>query len=72
MEGRAIVKTFFDELLETLDHLRRDVWIKLDVHSAVSRILHLDDGNFRIRHRLDARLEICISFGIGILRRRLA
>src|SRR5260370_22056302 len=34
MNCGAVIKMFVDEFLESLDHLRRDVWIKLDHDAA--------------------------------------
>src|SRR2546423_12699174 len=56
VEGRAVVEALRGESLEPLDHLRRDVRVKLDDDSAV---VGFDDRGVRVRfgllHSLDRR-----------------
>src|SRR5260370_24305295 len=56
MEGRAIVKAFTYQLLETFYHLWSDVWIKFDDNVAIIR--RLDYRDLGVRNRLNTFLHV--------------
>ena len=57
MDGRAVIKLFIDELLETLDHLWREIGIKLNHDAAIIGCFNY--RNLRIGGRFDSSLDVC-------------
>src|ERR1051325_7491906 len=64
MEGRAVIKSLFDQLLEAPDGFGREVRIKLYDHFAEAGVLHFDDGHFRVGLRLDPLLDARFKLGL--------
>lgn len=68
MKGRAIVEALMNKFLETLDHLRSEIWIKLNHQLTV--IFSFDDRYMAVSKRFYSCFDddrFCFGVSIGLL-----
>ena len=64
MNCRAIIKVFVDKLLESFNHLRRNIGIELDDYAAV--ISGINDCDLRVGLRFDTRLDVSLGLWVAV------